>query len=82
VHLRGLIGTTDVGKIGVATYTMFELPVGYRPDRICVFASIGDTGIAHAVGRIDVQPGGAVCSCELPAGRWLTLDGICFLAGR
>ncbi len=67
VHLRGLI----TGGTG----TMFNLPAGYRPSAIVLFA-VDATG---AFGDLRVHPNGDV-DLDTGTGTYVSLDGVTFYA--
>jgi hypothetical protein len=72
VHLKGLV------KSGT-NFTIFILPVGYRPQaRVAFFVSGWQAG--HVIGRIDVLTTGEVY--WVAGGTvYMSLDGITFKAG-
>ena len=69
VHLRGML------KSGVAGSTMFNLPVGYRPQAQEVFPSIS----GNTIGRVDVATFGDVIM-TFGASSFISLDGMTFKA--
>jgi hypothetical protein len=87
VHLRGIAKNPNsgFGLIGGCFYeggggspgVLFRLPAGYRPANEEAFTDDN----SDAFGRIDVQPGGIVCSLSSTAASgFATLDGIAFRA--
>jgi hypothetical protein len=87
VHLRGVAKNPNSGfSLGPGCFysppvsspgVLFQLPVGYRPANEEAFADDNSDGF----GRIDVTPGGIVCSHSTTAqSGFVTLDGISFRA--
>lgn len=76
VHLRGLV-RTNVAPAPILSSPVFSLPCGFRPAAREIFTVQHNGG----VGRVDVDPNGAVV---IVAGNtaWNSLDGISFRAAR
>ena len=70
VYLSGVIkgGATNINK------TIFVLPIGYRPSKTNIFATLSNEKIC----RIDIHPNGAVVVKKGVSKKWLTLCGISF----
>jgi hypothetical protein len=71
VHLRGLVRS---GKIG---FSIFTLPIGYRPEFQNIFAA---STAPDVYARLDVLTDGRVFPQTGSANSWLSLDGITFRA--
>ena len=75
VYLRGLV------RFGSCGSSIFQLPVGYRPEFVAINATIGENSIT---GRIDIAPSGSVTPVPQAGGGctpgWMSLDGISFRA--
>lgn len=74
VYLRGLVKRTVAGYVGVP---ICALPVGYRPTKTCMFATVGNN--KHT--RLDVDKGGVVTvaiSDSATPEAFLSLDVVSF----
>jgi hypothetical protein len=69
VHLQGMVASGTVGA------NIFALPGGYRPEEVQLF----DVQTAGVLGRVDIQPGGAVVGVSVN-NSWVSLSGITFRA--
>ena len=70
VHLRGLISSGTVGS------EAFILPVGFRPELRCVFASMSN----GAIGRVDVYSDGRVIPVTPSNNAYVSIEGFSFVA--
>jgi len=79
VHLKGLIkdGTSSGNAV------IFNLPVGYRPNRSLVFSSIccASNGSTFAIVVLEINASGDLYfGSIIPYNTWVTLDGLSFRA--
>lgn len=74
VYLKGLVksGTISYGAAG----QIFQLPVGYRPSRMCIFAVASN----DAFGQVRIGSDGWVYATPPSSPLWVCLDGISFRA--
>lgn len=73
VYLRGLVRRTVAGF----SAPVFILPANYRPDKILLFAAMGNNRFA----RLDVNPDGSVIIAAADSATpeaFLSLDGVSF----
>lgn len=75
VHIKGLIKSGSTA----AESTIFNLPIGYRPNQERLFRAIANNGSNDVLARVNIDGSGNV-KFETGANSWLSLDGICFRA--
>lgn len=72
----GIVHITGTVKSGTLNTTIFTLPAGYRPQRICNFNVVCN----GAFGQVTISPTGTVTMAAGGSNVYLTLSGITFRA--
>jgi len=82
VYLKGFVSTGAVATgttAGVPDGAIFQLPVGYRPEKRQVRAVMTYNGAVHLLGRCDIDANGYVIAMA-GGPNFYSLDGISFKA--